>query len=197
MKEMWDDKFSKTEYAYGVDPNIEFKEFIDQLEPGKILLLGEGEGRNAVYTASKGWNVTAVDFSSEGQKKAYSLAKKHHVDIEYKVQDVTQYKAPDNSYDCIALIFLHMPSTDFYPMLRKLHSTLTNNGKLFIVGFHTDQLNYSSGGPKKEDWLLTNELLEKELTNYSITKNTHLLTHLSQGYSHQGQGSIVIFNASK
>ncbi len=194
---MWDDRFKNPEYAYGIEPNPEFKEFINQQKPGKILLLGEGEGRNAVYAASLGWEVTAVDFSEEGKKKALLLANKHNVKIKYITQDVTQYDASENTFDCIALIFLHMPSVGFYPMLQKLHKTLIDNGNLFIIGFHTDQLNYSSGGPKNEDWLLTSEKLNLELSEYTITKNDHILTELSQGYAHQGKGSIVIFKATK
>ncbi len=194
---MWDDRFKNPEYAYGIEPNREFKEFINQQKPGKILLLGEGEGRNAVYAASLGWEVTAVDFSEEGKKKALQLANKHNVEVNYIIQDVTEYDAPENTFDCIALIFLHMPSEGLYPMLQNLHKTLTDRGNLFIIGFHTDQLNYSSGGPKKEDWLLTSEKLKVELSEYTIIKNDHILTELSQGYAHQGKGSIVIFNATK
>ena len=113
------------------------------------------------------------------------------------MEDVTQYSAPDNTFDCIALSFLHMPSEDFYPMLQNLHQSLTDKGNLFIVGFHTDQLNYNSGGPKNKDWLLTPESLQNQLPQYTIIRNDHLLVELSQGYAHQGTGSIVIFNATK
>jgi len=197
MKEMWNERFGKEEYAYGVEPNKEFKEFIDEQKPGKLLLLGEGEGRNAVYAAKLGWQVTSIDFSKEGQKKALLLAKNNNVDMEYLVEDVTQYSAPDNTFDCIALSFLHMHTEELFSMLQNLHQSLTQKGKLFIVGFHTDQLNFNSGGPKNKDWLLTVESLEKHLSQYTITRNDHLQVELSQGYAHQGTGSIVIFTATK
>ena len=63
MKEFWDSRYREKEYAYGIEPNEFFKEFIDNNNPGKILLPGEGEGRNAVYSASKGWQVDAFDYS--------------------------------------------------------------------------------------------------------------------------------------
>jgi len=75
-KEFWDHRYSENEYAYGTEPNSYFKAFIDTHLPGKVLLPGEGEGRNAVYAALKGWEVTAIDQSIEGLKKATALAEK-------------------------------------------------------------------------------------------------------------------------
>jgi hypothetical protein len=72
----WNERYGADEYVYGKEPNGFLKEFIDNHPPGKILLPAEGEGRNAVYAASKGWEVTAFDFSEEGKKKALKLALK-------------------------------------------------------------------------------------------------------------------------
>ena len=75
IKEQWDNRYSADDYIYGIEPNSYFKSIIDSLKPGSLLLPGEGEGRNAVYAASKGWKVTAYDISTEGRKKAMALAK--------------------------------------------------------------------------------------------------------------------------
>ena len=66
---MWDERFSADHYVYGKEPNQFFKDQIEHLEPGKALFIGEGEGRNAVYAASKGWSVDAVDISAEAKKR--------------------------------------------------------------------------------------------------------------------------------
>ena len=65
MKEFWNQRYSDSEYAYGKKPNRFFKREIDRLNPGSLFLPGEGEGRNAVYAATKGWNGHALDSSSE------------------------------------------------------------------------------------------------------------------------------------
>ena len=75
MKAFWNENYGNKEYIYGTKPNVFFKEQLDKLKPGKILLPAEGEGRNAVYAASKGWSVTAFDISEIVHKKALQLAK--------------------------------------------------------------------------------------------------------------------------
>ena len=75
MKDFWNQRYAEEEYAYGTEPNAFFKAQLDQRTPGRLLLPAEGEGRNAVYAAKKGWEVVAFDQSDAGQKKALKLAK--------------------------------------------------------------------------------------------------------------------------
>ena len=107
-KEMWDERFSAEHYVYGKEPNQFFKEQIDSLSPGKALFVGAGEGRNAVYAASLGWRVDAVDISNEANNKAESLAAEADVKIEYAVSDISDYTPAENQYDLIVLIFFHV-----------------------------------------------------------------------------------------
>lgn len=76
MKNFWDDRYSAKDYIYGTQPNQFFKEQIDKLKAGKIMMLGEGEGRNAVYAAMRGWQVDAIDSSPVAREKAVNLAVK-------------------------------------------------------------------------------------------------------------------------
>lgn len=76
MSNPWDQRYASDEYVYGTKPNVFFKSQIEQLTPGKILMVAEGEGRNAVHAAEQGWEVTAFDSSLEGQKKPNGLPKK-------------------------------------------------------------------------------------------------------------------------
>ena len=86
MEEMWNNRYANKAYAYGTDPNKFFKDSIQRFAlSGDLLLPAEGEGRNAVYAAMHGFNVTAFDISIEGKKKALALANKHKVSIQYEV----------------------------------------------------------------------------------------------------------------
>lgn len=75
-RRFWNKRYAAAEYVYGIAPNDFFKEHLDQLKPGSILLPAEGEGRNAVYAALQGWKVTAFDISKNGGEKALQLSKR-------------------------------------------------------------------------------------------------------------------------
>ena len=102
----WDERYSSNDFVYGTKPNTFFKDELDKLKTGNILLLGEGEGRNAIYAAVKGWNVDAVDFSIIAKEKALKLAEENSVSINYEIIDLSQYKPKANYYDAAAIILL-------------------------------------------------------------------------------------------
>lgn len=197
MENFWNKKFQSNEYIYGEEPNPLFKNFIDNNSPGKILLPGEGEGRNAVYAAKKGWTVQAIDLSEIGREKALLLAQKMKVTINYDLGNLLQENYRKDSFDAIALVFFHL-NTDLRIKIHKhLISLLKPKGELFIIGFSTNQLNYSSGGPKNENMLYTQDLLTKDFSNLNILKNHCFTKQLNEGTGHKGEASLIIFKAIK
>ncbi|MCX7998787.1 MAG: methyltransferase domain-containing protein, partial [Leptospiraceae bacterium] len=108
-KEFWNERYSLEEYVYGESPNIYFKEKLDSLPKGKILLPCEGEGRNAVHAAQKGFEVFAFDQSEVAQKKAFKLANKYGVKINYDVYEMESANYKEQSFDVLGLIFAHFP----------------------------------------------------------------------------------------
>src|SRR5680860_1842183 len=83
MDDFWNERYGIEEYVYGTEPNQFYKELLKKLSPGKILFPAEGEGRNAVFAAQNGWDVTAFDSSTEGKKKAEKLAAAKGVSVKY------------------------------------------------------------------------------------------------------------------
>ena len=110
MKQIWNKRYASNEYAYGIEPNVFFKEKIDNMKPGRILLPAEGEGRNAVYAAKLGWEVYAFDFSSAARDKAQKLSKKNNVDIVYNIHELKDADYEQESFDIVALIYAHSPN---------------------------------------------------------------------------------------
>ena len=104
MNQFWNGRYSVNEYVYGTEPNAFFKEQLEKLAPGKILLPGEGEGRNAVFAAKSGWEATAFDSSTEGKRKAENLAQKNNVNIDYKIFDYESAEFNPEEFDAIGLI---------------------------------------------------------------------------------------------
>ncbi|PRX50699.1 class I SAM-dependent methyltransferase [Salegentibacter salegens] len=121
MKDFWNERYADKDYVYGQAPNEYFKEKIDEMRPGKILLPAEGEGRNAVYAALQQWEVSAFDISEKGKEKALNLANNQSVEIDYKVGDLPELDYKDEQFDVIALIFAHF-SEEEKTILRTLKS---------------------------------------------------------------------------
>ncbi|HCW07447.1 MAG TPA: SAM-dependent methyltransferase, partial [Cytophagales bacterium] len=97
--ERWDKRYRATEYAFGTQPNRYLEEQLRKFKPGTILFAAEGEGRNAVFAATQGWNAFAFDISSEGKKKAEQLAQKNKVHVDYQVGELPRLKYEANQFD--------------------------------------------------------------------------------------------------
>ena len=204
MREFWDERYAVKEYVYGTEPSNFFKNILDeyQLLKGKILLPGEGEGRNAVYAAKMGLEVTAFDQSIKGQKKALKLAGLKNVKITYLVGGIDELKFTENSFDAIALSFVHFPSHLRFSYHNQLSKLLKKNGLMIIEGFSKKQiklieLNPKAGGPKNVDMLFSQEEIKGDFPQFEILKLTEEIIGLSEGDYHQGKSSVVRFIGRK
>ncbi len=193
MKEKWNQRYAAKKYIFGKEPNAFLKEQIAKLSQGKILLLGEGEGRNAVYAAKLGWEVTAVDFSDEAKKKAEALAKESGVNIEYIVKDISSFAHKKNEYDAIALIFLHLPEKLRKSVHNKVVDALKPGGTLIAEFYEKEQLKYNSGGPPNSDLLYS---LENIANDFKILDFLHFVkeeAQVSEGILHHGKAMVIRF----
>lgn len=195
MNNFWNDRYSVKDYVYGTQPNLFFKEQIGKLEPGKILMIGEGEGRNAVYAAKLGWQVDAIDSSVAAKDKALKLAEENHVSINYHVANIHSYSFPKNFYDVIGIIFLHIDETqkESEILYGKLIDALRKKGRIILELFSKNQLGKSSGGPQDLDMLCSIEQIRKNFPtmNHEILGEETIL--LSEGEFHKGEASVIRF----
>ncbi|MGQ9799893.1 MAG: class I SAM-dependent methyltransferase [Ignavibacterium sp.] len=190
-KQYWNERFSSEDYIYGTEPNTFLKEQLENLKPGKALFLGEGEGRNAVYAATLGWQVDAVDFSSSARVKALKLAEEKKVNINYEVCDLNEYLFKENYYDLVVMIFLHLPvglrEKVFYNSIR----SLKENGRIIIEAFSKQQIKNTSGGPRSIDLLYS----EQDILDLVKGLNTELIEtkiiNLEEGQHHKGKADVV------
>jgi SAM-dependent methyltransferase len=198
MKEFWDERYAQDEYVYGEMPNEFFREQLNGLNPGNLLLPGEGEGRNAVWAARNGWKVTAVDYSEQARVKAIALAQRHQLaSFNYLIGDITEFAFPENTYQCIALVFVHL-----IPGQRKLfHETMARalapGGLLIMEAFTPEQLNYDSGGPRNPEMLYTAEMLQSDFQSLDLKLIKTIKPLLNEGPYHSGLASTVRLTAQK
>ncbi|MCX6175121.1 MAG: class I SAM-dependent methyltransferase [Ignavibacteriales bacterium] len=196
-KDHWNDRYSTSEFIYGKEPNRFFEEELNKLNPGKILFLGEGEGRNAVYAASLGWSVDAVDQSETGKMKAMQLSSERKVKINYYVEDLYSYKPKQNHYDAAVFIFLHLEESLRSIVFKKAIDSLKPGGKIILEVFEKDQIKYDSGGPKDETLLYSLENISEELIELCFEKFSKEIIILDEGKYHQGKASVIRFVGEK
>ena len=190
MQEFWNERFSRPDYVYGIEPNDFFKSKIEKIEKGKILFPCEGEGRNAVYAAKLGWDVQAFDYSEEAKNKAIKLAKNNGVEIDYQRIGVEEFNSV-NEFDCIVVVFAHFTPdvrTVFFP---KLSKALKSGGKLIMECFNKKQLRNNSGGPQNIDMLYDISTLENDFNDLEIEFISKEVVELNEGPFHQGKADVI------
>jgi cyclopropane fatty-acyl-phospholipid synthase-like methyltransferase len=196
MKEVWNSRYKQTEYIYGIKPNEYLKSFLETHKSGNILLPADGEGRNAVFAAKLGWQVDAFDYSESAQNKAIQLAKINNVDINYSVSDVMHFSTT-NSYDLIAIIFLHLTPEIRTQFFSKLSTFLNPGGYILLEAFSKDQLKYSSGGPKDSNLLYDLTEINKDFQDLKIKELIESEIFLDEGDLHQGKANVIRLLAQK
>jgi len=202
MKEFWNERYTKTEFAYGEIPNEYLKEKLKSIPVGKILFACEGEGRNAVYASKIGWNSFAFDQSKEGKNKAELLALKKEVKIDYLVSDVENIHYEKESFDVLVLVYAHFPKGKRKKFHQKLASLLKKDGILIIEGFSKEHFelqkgNPNVGGPKNIDMLYDLDELKSDFKGFDFTEAYQTETELNEGIYHLGKASVIRILAKK
>ena len=201
-KEFWNEKYQNTNFAYGKEPNLFFKEELQKIKTGKILLPADGEGRNGVYASKLGWDVTATDLSIEGKSKALKLANEFGIDLLYIVGDIQDLEFPKESFDAIGLIYAHFTAWKISAIHQKLTTLLKPKGYIILEAFSKNHLNYQKnnpkiGGPKDINMLFSIEQIQQDFTGFEIQVLEEKEVFLNEGNSHNGKGSVIRFIGKK
>ncbi len=159
----WDERYADDEYVFGHEPNRWMAENADLLEPGmSVLVPGDGEGRNGVWLAERGMQVTTLDASPVGVEKARKLAADRGVSIDAHVVDLREWDAPLAAYDAVVLAFLHVNADDRAAVHDTIARTLKPGGVLLLEGFAPEHLGYGKGGPPVKEMMFTGERMRAD-----------------------------------
>ena len=202
MKEKWDERYGQVEFAYGEEPNVFLKEQLVEIETGMALFPAEGEGRNAVYTASLGWKIDAFDLSEEGKQKALKLANLKNTQINYQVGEFQHLGYKNESFNLIALIYAHFPANNKSEYHKELSNYLKKGGLIIFEAFSKSNLenvtkNPKIGGPKDINMLFSIDEIKADFENFEIVLLEEKLVELSEGLYHNGIGSVIRFVGRK
>ncbi|WP_373054477.1 class I SAM-dependent methyltransferase [Thioalkalivibrio sp.] len=189
---MWDQRYTSDDYVYGTEPNEFLAEAIRGLNGGgRALCLGEGEGRNAVFLAGRGYEVHAVDASAVGLAKAERLARERGVHIVTEVANLEGYRIDPGAWDLIVSIFCHLPAPVRWALHREVVAGLRPGGHIILEAYTPAQLALGTGGPPDAALMMTLTELREELDGLHFELAREVEREVHEGRLHTGRGAVV------
>ena len=188
----WDARYAETGWAFGLEPNDFLREQVAALPArGRVLCLAEGEGRNAVWLAQQGFDVTGVDTSGVGLAKARALAESRGVTIATIVADLATFDPGVEAWDAIVSIFAHVPAD----VRRRVHAAIPRalrpGGVLLLEAYRPSQLAQGTGGPPDDARMLDLDRLRAELGTLTWTLAREVERDVIEGRYHTGRAHTV------
>ena len=166
----WDERYAATTSVWGGEPNRFVAEEFKTCEPGRALDLAAGEGRNATWLASRGWDVTAVDFSAVAADRGRQAAADRGFAVHWIVADLRDFRPHAAAYDAVIVAYLHLAPADLAVVLDRAATAVAPGGRLLVVGHDVTNLSDGTGGPRNAEILYTPEAIGAALSDLRITR---------------------------
>lgn len=193
----WDERYSQKEYAYGKEPNVLLREYYSHIPQGNVLCLAEGEGRNAVFLATHGHHVTAVDQSAAGLTKARALATERGVKVTTVQSDLETFDIQTGAWQGIVSIWAHVPSLARAALHKRCVAGLAPGGVFLLEAYSPKQLEKGTGGPTDLDRLMDLSAVREELAGLHFIVSREIERDVQEGTFHNGIGSVIQILAQK
>jgi len=193
----WDGRYNSDDYFFGTEPNTFLTEVTDRLPPGRALFLADGEGRNSVYLARKGWECTSMDASRVGNQKAQALANQAGVTIETVHADLRDYDIGHEEWDVVVSIFCHLPPALRRDVHRRVVAGLKPGGAVVLEAYRPEQLQYGTGGPPDETLMISEDVLREDFAGLQVEHCVQAVRNVTEGRGHTGRAAVVQFLAIK
>lgn len=169
----WDDRYRATDRRWSTEPNVFVADRLGSSRSGTGLDLAAGEGRNAIWLAEQGWDMTAVDFSETAIGRGRAISD----EVTWVVADIRTWE-PDDVYDLVVVAYLHIMLDEFEPLIQRVVTWLAPGGELFMVGHDRSNIEHGVGGPQVPailwdieeivPWLNGLDILEAEIVEREV-----------------------------
>ncbi len=167
---MWDERHAAREPIESHEPDPTLADVAGALAPGRALDLAAGDGRNAIWLAARGWDVTAVDFSAVALERAAASADAAGVAVRWVNADLLEWRPEPRSFDLVALMFLHLPPDERRTVYAAAVEAVAPGGRLLVVGHDRANLTQGAGGPQDPAVLFTAAELARDLADLEIER---------------------------
>ncbi len=161
---VWDERFASAEWPGKPDESLVEK--VGSLKPGRALDLGCGPGRNAIWLAGQGWQVTGVDASAVGLGQAAHRAAEAGVTAEWLQADLTDYEPPAAQFDLVVLANMHFAPGEREELFARFGRAVAPGGHFYVVGHHLESI--GRAGPPDPARLYTEALLQGLFEGFQV-----------------------------
>lgn len=194
----WNKRFQDENYIYGTEPNEFLVEAHSKLQlSGNVLTIAEGEGRNAIYLAEQGMNVTAWDYAESGLEKTKKLAEKRNISVETELVDLNEALWEKNKWDELVCVFGHFPKDLRQRTLQSIKEAVKPGGYFLAEVYSVYQIPYNSGGPKDMNLLYSPEEFLETFKDWHIVHFFMGEVVRSEGELHKGLSHVIQFVGQK
>jgi SAM-dependent methyltransferase len=205
QEEIWSGRYRDAgdDYLFGVTPNRFLERRAGLLGSGRTALsVADGEGRNSVWLAEQGLEVTAVEISPVGVAKARKLAAGRNVKVHFEIADIM---APDwpppekrDAFDWVVAIFVQFVGpAERARQMAALKRAACPGGRLLLHGYTPKQIEYKTGGPSAVENLYTPALLRELFADWSIEELVEYEDEVDEGHGHKGRSALIGMVARK
>lgn len=163
--EAWDERYRTTDLLWSPGPNVFVEKRLADAKPGRGLDMASGEGRNAIWLAERGWDMTAVDFSEVALERGRRKSEK----VRFIQADLLTWE-PDVTFDLVLICYLQIEAEPLSDMVRRAEGWLEPGGELFMVGHDVSNLDEGVGGPQVAEILWDLDLILEWLGDLEVVE---------------------------
>ncbi|MGI3168111.1 SAM-dependent methyltransferase [Pseudooceanicola sp. C21-150M6] len=190
---MWEERYSNPGYVFGTEPALFLTDHAEIYQPGQTALcVADGEGRNSVWLAQRGLDVTALEYAPSAVAKARRLAQSQGVSLTHVQSDVFAWDWPEGGFDHVVAIFIQFvgpsPRADLF---RRMKRAVKPGGLVSLHGYTPKQLEYGTGGPSAVENLYTEAGLQTAFQSWQIEVLRSHERHLEEGPGHSGMSALI------
>jgi cyclopropane fatty-acyl-phospholipid synthase-like methyltransferase len=196
---MWDERYAGDDYLFGTEPAAFLIARRQLLVAGeRVLAIADGEGRNSVFLAEHGLDVTAMDASPVGLAKAERLAGQRGVSIDFRQADLLTWTWEPDAYDLVVAVFFQfLGPDDRATVFDGIRRTVRPGGRLLLHGYRPEQVDYGTGGPPLRENMYTEDLLREAFAGFEIERLESYDTEIVEGTGHAGMSALIDLVARK
>ncbi|MCP4307350.1 MAG: methyltransferase domain-containing protein [bacterium] len=180
QRDLWNERYGQRGAVWGVDPNEFVADRLGDLSPRRVLDLGSGQGRNAIWLARQGHAVTAVDVSDVATDQAAQMAAAAGVEVEFIAADVAVWEPEAESFDLVVLAYFQGPEAMRKAIHHKARRALVSGGRVFVVAHHRDNLEHGFGGPPMIEVLFDEADVAADFAGFGIIENAKVVRHVEK-----------------